>query len=575
MKRILFTLLAFVFISGTLNAQMLPYSGTLDTNNVSASVFSNGNYFWDLMGMHQYTIPAGSGKGTMFALSPWIGGYDADDSLHLAAMLYDGQEFLPGPIVNVSNFNDTVTANEYNKIWRISKNDITNFKNEWDAGNVSNGSYNIPNEILTWPGDHPTIAGGLAPYFDYDADGNYDPLQGDYPEIQGDLMLWWVYNDNTTHGCSGGKALGVEIRVSFYAYSPGYLVADSIKVLNDATFFNFEIVNRSQNKYDSTIVSLFADFDIGYAYDDYIGCNVALNSFYGYNGLDVDGSGEWNAYGGPTPPPPAQSITLLKGPEADENDGIDNDMDGTIDETDECIGLSSFMYFNNSTAFEGNPTVDSDFYNYMNASWRDGTHMVFGGNGHLSYDTSITHVETSYAFPAESDPMGWGQGGQVMSEWSEHGLNNPEGDRRGIGSSGIFTFSAGESISLDYVLNFNRSDTGNAYASVLENYKIIQDMHTWYNGGGFPGSAPNFIQSKDMAFEIALYPNPASNQILIRASSKINRVEVYNITGQVLLSKDINSREISLNVSALKAGTYLVKVSGDMHSTNKRLIIID
>ena len=42
--------------------------------------------------------------------------------------------------------------------------------------------------------------------------------------------------------------------------------------------------------------------------DDYIGCNVALNSYYVYNGKKIDGTGQPWAYGAN---PPALSVTFL------------------------------------------------------------------------------------------------------------------------------------------------------------------------------------------------------------------------------------------------------------------------
>ena len=120
---------------------------------------------------------------------------------------------------------------------------IDEFKSEWDLGNVTNGSYIIPDEINTWSGNHPTLTSQLAPFVDLNQDDNYNPMDGDYPDIKGDQMLWWVYNDNTEHMSSGGRPLGIEIRVSFYGFFYANPPNDSIEAINNTTFLNFEIAS--------------------------------------------------------------------------------------------------------------------------------------------------------------------------------------------------------------------------------------------------------------------------------------------------------------------------------------------
>jgi hypothetical protein len=60
------------------------------------------------------------------------------------------------------------------------------------------------------------------------------------------------------------------------------------------------------------------------------------------------------------------------------------------------------------------------------------------------------------------------------------------------------------------------------------------------------------------------YPNPVDNVFNLSYTKDISKVEVYNLLGQQILSSTVNANTASINMSALSAGTYLVKVtSGD------------
>ncbi len=554
--------LLFPFI---INAQVpSSNSETLDINNIDATVYAAGINYWDLSSIATYRIDVGMLKPTIFSISPWIGGFDSNDSLHLAARLNNGIEFLSGPIVDILQFNDTITALEYNMIWKINRVQVDDFKQEWQLGNVTNGTYNIPNEILTWPGNHPSLSEQLAPYIDLNQDGNYNPMDGDYPNIKGDQMLWWVYNDNTSHESSGGKILGVEFRVSFYAYLFDNPPNDSIDAINYSSFLNFEIVNRSAETYDSTIIGLFADFDIGYAYDDFIGCHVDFNSFYGYNSSPIDGTGQLEAFGGPTPPPPSQSITLLKGPKANVVDGIDNDRDGTIDEADECWGMTNFMYYNSSMVTPTDPSLSYQYYNYMNSKYANGTH--------LTYDT--TSVNTNYAFPGDSDPFGWGQNGQIMPPWYAGDSGIFPDDNSVIGSTGPVTFEPNEIISLDYVLNFTRADTGSNITSVEENFENISNIINWYENEIFPSSYAFGVTEIENKNEIKLFPNPANNIITISASYIFIEIEIFSNTGQLIKKINSNNKFEVIDISNFTSGYYFVKIKNTKEVWVKKIVVI-
>jgi hypothetical protein len=59
-------------------------------------------------------------------------------------------------------------------------------------------------------------------------------------------------------------------------------------VLNEATFYNYKIYNFSTNPLDSTYMATWCDADLGYAFDDYVGCDTARGLGILYNGDSYD-----------------------------------------------------------------------------------------------------------------------------------------------------------------------------------------------------------------------------------------------------------------------------------------------
>ncbi len=558
----LFLGMLLIIISSSLNAQT-PGSGVLDVNKVSAKVYANGYYynepaesFWG------YQVPKGSNKSTISSLSTWIAGYDVNGYAHFSGNINLPNQFIPGPIMDPLVLNDSANASSFDRLWNVNSQMIAEFKTAFANGQVTNGTFQIPADIAEWPGNHPVLSGQLAPFVDVDLDGIYNPYNGDFPKIKGNQMLWWVYNDNTTRDTLQGIPLCAEFRVSFYAYYYDNPSTDSLDIINYTTFMDVEICNRSSQDYYSSNFSVYSDFDIGYTLDDYIGCHVDYNSMYAYNCDFVDGSGQFYAYGGPAPAPPAQSVSFLKGPSADINDGLDNDHDGTVDETDEQCLFNSFIYFKPSDFSYQNPNSAplnaGECISYMHSLWKDGTHLMYGDAGYI--DTTVTMVETNYSFPGSSDPTGVGQNGQIMPEWTEILVSNLPGDRMGLGTCGPFTFEAGEIISTGIMFNFAQAETENPWLSVEELFLNIPIIQNWYENNTFPSS--EILSAPTLQNVIAgIFPNPSSGISSLQMNDdQPYSLEIYDMSGKQLVSLQYLRGNTEINLSNFENGFYLCMI---------------
>ncbi len=80
------------------------------------------------------------------------------------------------------------------------------------------------------------------------------------------------------------------------------------------------------------------------------------------------------------------------------------------------------------------------------------------------------------------------------------------------------------------------------------------------------------------AMELNVFPNPATNVVNIEYDSPVNApvsIEVYDLTGRQLISKtsDLSGDDVSLDVSGLTPGCYLVTVSnGELKATKKLFV---
>lgn len=477
----------------------------LKLNNVRARLLTCGDMWWDLNSNPKYEVPKGSGSYASFAGSLWFGGY-VNSQLRISAMTYrqNGIDFWPGPLDPSTVDVDAATCNAYDKHWRFNRTDVDAFYANVVA--TQNGDYAIPSWIKDYPGTAPSSADPyryLAPFVDQGGDGEYNWDQGDYPAYNvtgapisqgnckkllfGDETLFWVFNDKGNSHLESGSVnpIGVEIRAQAFAFA----TAD---VLNDMTFYNFEIINRSSNILDSTYFAVWVDADLGNYQDDYVGCDVVRGLGYIYNGdnLDEDGNGVVG-YGSKLP---ALGCDFFQGPTADINDGVDNDRDGCIDCTYEIdpntglpdltqqidddvlgepISMAKFLPYNNTgDAKTGNPTSSGNgiqFYRYMLGKWKDGTPMRYDlGPGTSTVSTVPT---CSYMFPGTSDPNGFGLGGTVQTpviqpNWTEVIAGNTPGDRRFLQSAGKFTLQPGAINNITFGMPFVRTNSDNNFAAI-------------------------------------------------------------------------------------------------------------
>jgi len=422
----------------------------LQLNNVRMRVMDEGDMWWNPdQDIQQYFVPKNGVASSEFAGSLWIGGLDAGGELKVSCMTYrqNGEDFWAGPLDTTTVSITPAECQAYDKLFSVNRQEVENFVN-----NNYSQQY-LTQDIATWPGNGSAQyneAKYLAPFIDVNHDGVYNPADGDYPGydlntndntcqngLYGDATLWWVFNDvANNHTETGGIPIGLEIRAQAFEFQTN-------DAINNATFYNYQVINRSSYTINKTYFGVWNDFDIGNGLNDFTGCDVSRSMGIGYNGTstDPDGTGEagYNNY------PPAIGLVFFKGPKADPHDTSCYVHNG-------LIGLAHFMYYNNDFSIQGNPTNASHYYNYLRSLWTDGTQATYGGNGYQTSSTPANYMFdwtpagiTPGAQPKNTDPTGCGTNGVIQtSEWDEVEAHDVPYDRRFIESAGPFTLGPGQ-----------------------------------------------------------------------------------------------------------------------------------
>ncbi len=100
-------------------------------------------------------------------------------------------------------------------------------------------------------------------------------------------------------------------------------------------------------------------------------------------------------------------------------------------------------------------------------------------------------------------------------------------------------------------------------------YPLLVD-HIFGANFGQPWSSSLSIQNP-IENNVAVYPNPTTDYIIVAGLEGNSKVEIYTITGQMVQSQNFEN-EIRINLD-LNAGMYLVKVSNGFQSTTKKIIV--
>jgi len=599
------------YITGKVVMDCIPATAetSIEVNEVRATLSTAGNIFFKYnpnpnLSDAGYEVPKGEGKHSIYAGALWIGALDDDNNLKLAAQTYRqrGEDFWPGPLDDDGKTTAGV-CDEYDRFWSITKKEVDAFAEDFADGTIDS---TLSENLNSWAG----------PFVDADGNNVYNPLKGDYPQINGDEAVWYVINDkgNEHTATTGSVAMGLEIQTLVYGFN-----TDELKYI---TFSDYTLINRSSENLKKAYLGTWLDPDLGNYKDDFVGCDTLRNLGICYNGdeLDEDYDSSTLGYG---ENPPFIGIQILNGIQTSSG---------------KKLGMSGFVFYNNSDdPVQSDPDDAQEHYNYLIGKWKDGTPITYGGNGFNEGSTD----EVPFMFPSDpSDAEGW----------SECAENIKPDDRRFLMATGPFDMQPGvakkmtqsvlwvrpegafdegcpsfksiqnlaDEILLFYDTNLAGDDiapeitiNGDDFVSVElgadwtpptataednvdgEVEVIIDTGGLDLNANGAYDITYTAVDSNGNSAErtvtvvvgtgvgifdyavniVSLQPNPVFDWVSIDLSREVaNLIQIFDLKGQLVFQSAINKlNTTSINLIELQSGVYLSKISnqGKVVSINK------
>ncbi|MBQ5571310.1 MAG: PKD domain-containing protein, partial [Bacteroidales bacterium] len=74
------------------------------------------------------------------------------------------------------------------------------------------------------------------------------------------------------------------------------------------------------------------------------------------------------------------------------------------------------------------------------------------------------------------------------------------------------------------------------------------------------------------ANDVAIYPNPASSVMNVRAEG-LQQISIYDITGRIVFEKDVNSDNETIDISKFQRATYAIRITTDTGTFVRTLVI--
>lgn len=524
----------------------------LTANNVNAGIGVGGNLFSNTLTttntFGRIEVPKGSSKGSVFTAALWLTATDAGNNLKCAAQRYcaTGHDFFDGPIMPTYN---AAYDSFFNRVFKVTRTQVELHKTKFQQLGTGMAVTNVDTSLLYWPAkNNPYIAADravaiqskLAPFFDADADGSYDPVKGDYPLICGDEAIFFVFNDvRAAHGETGGLPLGVEVRglaeVFLDTAFGGFNAPPPAKrVINNTVFVRYEIENKSANPLFNLNAAMFTDVDLGCFTNDRLGCDTNRNLAFVYNGtaIDYDCVGV-NGYG---------TLDIAYGVKR---------LNGRY---------SSFNYLTNGGTYDNDPSTPAQYNNFVNGLWADGVPFREGGNGRGG------SIDTKYIYPGNpSNP----------NDWTEVSANIQMGDRRMVAASEYGSLPAGNTFALEYAFIASMDSSADNFTIVDTLKKDADEIQAFYNNILQPCRAQQFTTGMAAinALAVSVYPNPANSQLIVQSPEAITQLQLSNLLGQVVFTSPVNSTKQVVDVSAMPKGIYLLKIKAGVNEAVKKVVV--
>lgn len=520
--RILLLFLYLIFISTITSQICSPPTAIkqLNIGNVKTTILNSGDMWWDGIDQGSYFAPNDvlNNYSIIWGGGLWMSAKDNQNNLKVAAITYSryqGYEFYPGPIDNQTGSLDYTTCQFYDQIFEVKRQEIK--EHIYLLQNYSSIPIHLIHQnILNWPAKGNTHLGisieqDLAPFFDFNNNGIYDPENGDFPKVKGDQTFFWVMNDiGGFHQITGGETMGIEIQMMAHAFNRN-------NILNDVTIYDCKIINKSFQHLNNFNFGIYMDpsTDI---YDEFAGCNQEQNRGFVY----TDNFNPFNFN--------FLNLTFLN-----------QDLDV----------YNAISVFDTSITQNYDEVID----NLLNGLNRDGSPLCDSINCPLG---STLEFPDDSAYLMETNHPYWQTDYRMLTANHQDSLLAWE------------SYNISWAISVHQTQYLSYDDFNPLVTQDINNIKIL---HRVLNDSLNKLNSIVTSVSEVNDNKIQLSPNPTNGMITLHSSLNISAIHILSMDGKLIQRIDnINSNSSTLNLSSLEAGIYFLNIKNGNQQTIKKVI---
>jgi uncharacterized delta-60 repeat protein len=145
-------------------------------------------------------------------------------------------------------------------------------------------------------------------------------------------------------------------------------------------------------------------------------------------------------------------------------------------------------------------------------------------------------------------------------------------------------------INEDGSLDQSFGNNGVVVTEISSSYERIIDMELQSDGMLLVAGTAKIGSSEDIAFaryhtglnisvpevanqtEISVYPNPATETIMVKSESRISSVELLDALGRSVLLHSVNANQLQLDLSKIPDGIYLLRASDGKHTFTQKVV---
>ena len=509
----------------------------LESTKIKAS-HGIGNLWYDHAPFTPFIYPKDRNVSALLSGSIWLSGKTNDGKLKVISQT-NGQ-YADRTAWSAGPNKDAASCINWDKTFHAKDEQIKSFLEDLQDGQIDEV---IPNSILAWPGNGnpyfenvygfsiPNTTYGFAPFIDSNSDGIYNPYSGDYPDIKGATEMSWSVMNDFFNGINL-EPMGIELQVSAYSFS------NHEAALENSIIYDLKFINRSGEKLNEMVLSLWVRPSLGCNVDDFIGCHPQNNLAFVYNQDETDGSlgdscpNGVNTYGDEIP---VIGFKLLQGLKT--TSGAELDLQSFI----YYVGGNCDLPFGQLTPDHENP---NQINHLMNGRWGDGSPMTHGGSG--IGDSIITN----YAFPSlPNDKDGWSLCTANLPICPYHMLMN---------------FGPFELDNNEYnTMTFSVTGVENVphpcpdINPLIDRTNLVKD---WWDNRVING---NIKVDEQLLNPLKVHPNPATQMIRlsIEGDEKISEIIICNLQSQILQKTQVdNQKSLDLRCDELIPGVYFIRV---------------